>query len=115
MPELTQQQQLVLRYVVVVLSSGAATVGILPKAWADWLSSDGTLTVLFAITSLATLVIGWLKTRPKDIVISAGKVLQKEGGVIVAPAAIADSSKAPDNVVKTITEAAGKVPAPMAR
>lgn len=106
---LTQQQSLLIRYVITVICGGGVALGVLPKAWADWLSSDATFTVIFAAFSLGTLAWGWIKTRPKNVVISAGQQLQKEGGVIVAPAKYADSSKAPDNVVKTLDEAAIKL------
>jgi hypothetical protein len=103
---MTQQQQLVLRWFLSVVTIGGASAGILPKAWADWLSSDATFTVLCSVGALVILVMGWLKTRPTNVVADAGNIVAKDGGAIIASKAMAHSKRTPDNVVASVSEAA---------
>jgi hypothetical protein len=104
---MTQQQQLVLRWLLSVLTIGGASAGILPKEWADWLSSDATFTVLCSFGAFAILVWGWFKTRPVKVVADAGNIVAKDGGAIIASKAMADSKSTPNNVVASVSEAAG--------
>jgi hypothetical protein len=106
MPQLTQQQQLVLRWFLLVITSGGASAGLIPKAWAEWLASDATFTVLCSLGAFALLVMGWLKTRPTTVVADAGNIVAKDGGAIIASKAMADSKRTPDNVVASVSEAA---------
>jgi hypothetical protein len=106
MPQLTQQQQMTVRAILLVLSGGATAVGILPKVWADWLSSETTITVLCAALALGVYIAGWIKTRPTKVVADAGKIVAKDGGVIIASRAMAEDKATPNNVVSSVSEAA---------
>lgn len=102
---MNQQALLTIRFVLTTASAILVGRGLMSQATADWIGSPEALLVIGAFGGFASLAWGWWSTRPKAVVAAAANIVGKDGGVIVASPAMADSSATPSNVVSSLSEA----------